>query len=185
MAKNYMKISTNFSQFPELKLDEQQIKNCVRKHFGTIKAPIYLYIDHKLKTAHGLHAARNINHYKRLPAVSLKNEAKKNKNHFHKISLSYKHLSEAKSSAIKKSVECKDWTFPEWPRTHRFYHSYLMTLLTHELQHARQVEQGVQYRRENWMEYDERIEDKDPTEYDACMAEFKKADKMLRSYCER
>ena len=166
MAKNYMKISTNFSQFPELKLDEQQIKNCVRKHFGTIKAPIYLYIDHKLKTAHGLHAARNMNH-------------------FHKISLSYKHLSEAKSSAIKKSVECKDWTFPEWPRTHRFYHSYLITLLTHELQHARQVEQGVQYRRENWMGYDERIEDKDPTEYDACMAEFKKADKMLRSYCER
>ena len=60
-----------------------------------------------------------------------------------------------------------------------------MTLLTHELQHARQTEHGIQYKRENWMGYDERIDDKSPIEYDACMAEFKKAHKMLRSYCER
>ena len=85
----------------------------------------------------------------------------------------------------KKTVEFSGWPFPKWPRTHRFYHSYLMTLLTHELQHARQTEQGIQYKRENWMGYDERIDDKSPVEYDACMAEFKKAHKMLRSYCER
>jgi hypothetical protein len=34
------------------------------------------------------------------------------------------------------------------------------------------------------MEYDERISDKRDIEYDACMAEFKKAPKMLRSYCD-
>jgi hypothetical protein len=180
-----MKISTNFAQFPELKLDEQQVKNCIRKHFGTIKAPIYLYIDPKLKTSHGLHACRNITHYMRLPEATLTKEARKNKNHFHKISLSHTHLTEAKSSATKKTVECKGWKFPEWPRTHRFYHSYLMTLLSHELQHARQVEHGIQYKRHNWLGYDKLINDKEPTEYDACMAEFKKADKMLRSYCER
>ena len=44
-----MKIQTNFSQYPELRIDEQQVKNCIRKHFGTIKAPIYVYIDSKLK----------------------------------------------------------------------------------------------------------------------------------------
>ena len=180
-----MKIETNFAQYPELKLDEQQLKNCIRKHFGTVKAPIYLYIDRKLQTSFGLHACRNINHYMRLPEAALKKEAKKNKNHFHKISLSYKHLSEAKSSAVKKTSECKSWPLPEWPRTHRFYHSYLMTLLTHELQHARQVEHGIQYQRHNWMGYDKHIVDKTPIEYDACMAEFKKAHKKLRSYCER
>jgi len=180
-----MKIQTNFSQYPELKIDEQQVKNCIRKHFGTIKAPIYVYVDPKLKTSHGLHACRDITDYERLPDASLKEEAKKNKNHFHKVSISYKHLSEAKSRSVKKITECEAWTFPQWPRTHRFYHSYLMTLLTHELQHARQTERGVQYKRENWMGYDYRIEDKSPKEYDACMAEFKKSHKMLRSYCER
>ena len=35
------------------------------------------------------------------------------------------------------------------------------------------------------MKYDETIVDKSPIEYDACVAEFKKAPKMLRSYCER
>jgi len=180
-----MKIFTNFSQFDELKIDEQQIKNCIRKHFGTIKAPIYLYIDGNLTLSYGLHACRNITHYKRLPAAGLKEEAKKNKNHFHKISLSYIHLSDAKNSSIEKTIECKDWPVALWPRTHRFYHSYLMTLLTHELQHARQTEHGIQYKRENWMGYDYRIEDKSPQEYDARMAEFKKSHKMLRSYCER
>ena len=180
-----LKIETNFHHYPDLKLDEQQVKNCIRRHFGTIKAPIYLYIDSKLKTSCGLHACRNITHYKRLPEATLTKEARKNKNHFHKISLSYKHLSEAKSSSVKKIVEFSGWPFPKWPRTHRFYHSYLMTLLTHELQHARQTEHGIQYKRENWMGYDERIDDKSPIEYDACMAEFKKAHKMLRSYCER
>ena len=121
-----MKIETNFHLYPELNLDEQQLKNSIRKHFGAIRAPIYLYIDPKLQTCHGLHACRNITHYKRLPEVSLKKEARKNKNHFHKISLSYKHLSEAKSSAVKKTTELRDWTFPEWPRTHRFYHSILL-----------------------------------------------------------
>jgi len=179
-----MKIETNFDQHPELKLDEQQIKDCIRKHFGTIKAPIYLYIDPKLITAHGLHASRNITHYMRLPEATLTKEAKKNKNNFHKISLSHMHLSEAKSSAAAKMQDCEGWTFPDWPKTHRFYHSYLMTLLTHELQHARQAECGIQYKRHNWMEYDERISDKRDIEYDACMAEFKKAPKMLRSYCD-
>ena len=37
----------------------------------------------------------------------------------------------------------------------------------------------------NWIEYDEKITDKSAIEYDACVAEFKKAPKMLRSYCER
>ena len=59
-----------------------------------------------------------------------------------------------------------------------------MTLLSHELQHARQVEHGIQYHRHNWMEYDERIGDKSPHEYDANVAELKKAPKMLGSYCE-
>ena len=180
-----MKIETNFHLYPEMKIDEQQVKNCIRKHFGSIQAPIYLYLDPTLKTDHGLHACRNITHYMRLPEASLKKEARKNKNHFHKISLSYHHLSEAKSSSVKKTVELKEWTFPEWPRTHRFYHSYLMTLLSHELQHARQTEHGIQYKRQNWMEYDEKIVDKREVEYDACVAEFKKAPKMLRSYCER
>jgi len=121
----------------------------------------------------------------RLPEVSLKEEARKNKNHFHKISLSYKHLSEAKNNSVRKTAELEEWTFPKWPRTHRFYHSYLMILLSHELQHARQTEYGVQYKRYNWMEYDERIFDKTDIEYDACVAEFKKAPKLLRSYCER
>ena len=179
-----MKIETNFDQYPEFKLDEQQIKDCIRKHFGTIKAPIYLYIDPKLITAHGLHASRNITHYMRLPEATLTKEARKNKNNFHKISLSHMHLSEAKSSAAAKTRDCEGWTFPDWPKTHRFYHSYLMTLLTHELQHARQTECGIQYKRQNWMEYDERISDKRDIEYDACMAEFKKAPKMLRSYCD-
>ena len=180
-----MKIETNFSQYPKLKIDEQQVKNCIRKHFRTIKAPIYVYVDAKLKTSHGLHACRDITDYERLPEARLKKEAKNNKNHFHKISISYKHLSEAKSKSVRKITECKAWTFPQWPRTHRFYHSYLMTLLSHELQHARQVEYGVQYQRHNWMEYDEKIVDKSAIEYDACVAEFKKAPKMLRSYCER
>ena len=180
-----MKIETNFHLYPEMKIDEQQVKNCIRKHFGSIQAPIYLYLDPKLKTDHGLHACRNITHYMRLPEASLKKEARKNKNHFHKISLSYHNLYEAKSSSVKKTVELKEWTFPEWPRTHRFYHSYLMTLLSHELQHARQTEHGIQYKRQNWMEYDEKIVDKREVEYDACVAEFKKAPKMLRSYCER
>ena len=168
-----------------MKIDESQLKKSIRKHFGNIKAPIYIYVDPKLQTCHGLHACRNITHYKRLPNTTLLKEARKNKNHFHKISLSYKHLSEAKSSSVKKTVELKEWTFPEWPQTHRFYHSYLMTLLSHELQHARQTEHGVQYKRHNWMEYDEKIVDKRDIEYDACMAEFKKAPKLLRSYCER
>ena len=179
-----MKIETNFSQYPELKIDEQQVKNCIRKHFGTIKAPIYVYVDPKLKTSHGLHACRDITDYERLPDASLKKDAKKNKNHFHKVSISHKHLSEAKSSSVKKTTELKEWTFPKWPRTHRFFHSYLMTLLSHELQHARQVEHGIQYHRHNWMEYDERIGDKSPHEYDANVAELKKAPKMLGSYCE-
>ena len=178
-----MKIETNFHHYPELKIDEQQIKNCIRKHFGTIKAPIYLYIDAKLITAHGLHGCRNITHYIRLPEATLKTEAKKNKNHFHKISISHKHLSEAKSSSVKKIIECKEWPFPKWPRSYRFYHSYLMTLLSHELQHARQVEHGIQYQRHNWKEYEDNIADKRPVEFDACVAEFKKAPKMLRSYC--
>lgn len=185
VGKNHLKIITNFAIFPELRLDEQQIKNCVRKHFGIINAPIYLYMDSKLMLSHGLHACRDITHYKRLPSPELKEEAKKHKNHFHKISLSYGHLSEAKNSSVKKTGELNSWSFPQWPRTHRFYHSYFMTLLTHELQHARQAEQGIQYKRENWMGYDLRIEDKSPKEYDACMAEFKKSHKMLRSYCER
>ena len=183
-----MKIVSNIDQYPELKIDESCLKECIRKHYSSIKSPIFFYIDKKLHLAHGLHRCVSYKDYKRLPAVvneNILNDIKKNKSYFHKISLSYKHLSEAKSSAVKKTVECKGWTFPEWPRTHRFYHSYLMTLLSHELQHARQIEQGVQYKRENWMGYDERIEDKEPTEYDACMAEFKKAHKMLRSYCER
>ena len=179
-----MKIETNFHLYPDLKIDEQQIKNCIRKHFGTIKAPIYLYIDPKLQASFGLHACRNITHYMRLPEATLKKEARKNKNHFHKISLSYKHLSEAKSNATRKTVELRAWSFPKWPKTHRFYHSYLLTLLTHELQHARQVEHGIQYKQHNWMKYDERIIDKKPVEYDACVAEFKKAPKMLRSFCE-
>ena len=179
-----MKIETNFHLYPDLKIDEQQIKNCIRKHFGTIKAPIYLYIDPKLQGSFGLHACRNITHYMRLPEATLKKEARKNKNHFHKISLSYKHLCEAKSNATRKTVELRAWSFPKWPKTHRFYHSYLLTLLTHELQHARQVEHGIQYKQHNWMEYDERIMDKKPVEYDACVAEFKKAPKMLRSFCE-
>ena len=178
-----MKIETNFAQYPELKLDEQQLKNCIRKHFGTVKAPIYLYIDAKLITAHGLHGCRNITHYIRLPEATLKTEAKKNKNHFHKISISHKHLSEAKSSSVKKIAECKEWPFPKWPRYYRFYHSYLMTLLSHELQHARQVEHGIQYQQHNWKEYEDNIADKRPVEFDACVAEFKKAPKMLRSYC--
>ena len=161
----------------------QQIKNCIRKHFGTIKAPIYLYNDAKLITAHGLHGCRNITHYIRLPEATLKTEAKKNKNHFHKISISHKHLSEAKSSSVKKIIECKEWPFPKWPRSYRFYHSYLMTLLSHELQHARQVEHGIQYQQHNWKEYEDNIADKRPVEFDACVAEFKKAPKMLRSYC--
>ena len=41
-----MKIQTNFSQYPELRIDEQQVKNCIRKHFGAIKAPIYLSLIH-------------------------------------------------------------------------------------------------------------------------------------------
>ena len=180
-----MKIETNFYQYPELKVDESQLKKSIRKHFGNIKAPIYIYVDPKLKTCHGLHACRNITHYKRLPNTTLLKEARKNKNHFHKISLSYKHLSEAKSSSAQKMNELREWTFPVCPKTHRFYHSYLMTLLSHELQHARQVECGIQYKRHNWMEYDERIVDKTDIEYDACMAEFKKAPKLLRSYCER
>ena len=179
-----MKIETNFHLYTDLKIDEQQIKNCIRKHFGTIKAPIYLYIDPKLQGSFGLHACRNITHYMRLPEATLKKEARKNKNHFHKISLSYKHLCEAKSNATRKTVELRAWSFPKWPKTHRFYHSYLLTLLTHELQHARQVEHGIQYKQHNWMEYDERIMDKKPVEYDACVAEFKKAPKMLRSFCE-
>ena len=183
MAKNRMKIVTNFSQFPELKLDEQQIKNCIRKHFGTIKAPIYLYVDHNLKTAHGLHATRDINHYKRLPADGLKEEAKKNKNHFHKISLSYQRLCKASKDPLGARVDCREWN--SLPKGYRFFQAYFMTLLSHELQHARQVEYGIQYKRHNWLGYDKWIEDKVPTEYDACMAEFKKADKMLRSYCER
>ena len=178
-----MKIETNFHHYPELKIDEQQIKNCIRKHFGTIKAPIYLYIDAKLITALGLHVCRNITHYIRLPEATLKTEAKKNKNHFHKISISHKHLSEAKSSSVKKIIECKEWPFPKWPRSYRFYHSYLMTLLSHELQHARQVEHGIQYQQHNWKEYEDNIADKRPVEFDACVAEFKKAPKMLRSYC--
>ena len=180
-----MKIETNFYQYPELKIDESQLKKSIRKHFGNIRAPIYIYVDPKLQTCHGLHACRNITHYKRLPELSLKKEARKNKNHFHKISLSYKHLSEAKSRSVKKVVELREWTFPEWPRTHRFYHSYLITLLSHELQHARQKEHGIQYKRHNRMEYDEKIFDKTDIEYDACVAEFKKAPKLLRSYCER
>tara|TARA_Y100000296_G_C5110184_1_gene224734 strand:+ start:414 stop:953 length:540 start_codon:yes stop_codon:yes gene_type:complete len=179
-----MKIETNFNQYPKLRIDEQKVKDCIRKHFGTIKAPIYLYIDPKLQTAYGLHACRNVKDYERLPSEVIKENAKKNENHFHRISLSYERLCNAKSNAVKTTAECKGWKFPKWPTGYRFFHSYLMTLLSHELQHARQTEYGVQYQRHNWLEYDNWIADKTPVEYDACVAEVKKSPKMLRSYCE-
>jgi len=184
--KTYMMIVSNIEQYPELKIDEQHLKKCIRKHYSTINAPIFIYIDKRLHQAHGLHRCVSYKEYKRLPSVISENilsDIKKNKNHFHKVSLSYGHLSEAKNSSVKKTRELNTWPFPQWPRTHRFFHSYLLTLLSHELQHARQKEHGIQYKRHNWMEYDEKIFDKTEVEYDACMAEFKKAPKLLRSYC--
>ncbi len=183
-----MKIVSNIEQYSELKIDEQHLKKCIRKHYSTINVPIFIYIDKKLHLAHGLHRCISYKSYDKLPSLikdNILDDVKKNKGHFHKISLSYHHLYQAKNRSVKASTECRSWKIPNWPRTHRFFHSYLLTLLSHELQHARQKEHGIQYKRHNWLEYDSWIIDQSPIEYDACIAEVIKSPKMLRSYCER
>mgnify|MGYP001253518984 CR=1 FL=1 len=60
-----------------------------------------------------------------------------------------------------------------------------MFLISHELQHAYQTENGIQYKKKNWKQYADRIVDHTPIEYDAEVAAIVKGSKLIRSYCER
>ena len=176
-----MKIVSNISQYPELKIDEQHLHNCIRKYYSSVEAPIFFYIDKKLHLAHGLHRCVSYKEYKRLPSIVSKSilpEARKNKGHFHKVSLSYHYLERAKNNC----KDCREWLIP---KEFDYYYSYLMFLISHELQHAHQSENGIQYRVENWKQYADDIEDHTPIEFDAEIASIIKGSKLIRSYCER
>lgn len=179
--ETYMKIVSNIEQYPELKIDEQHLKKCIRKHYSTINAPIFIYIDKRLHQAHGLHRCVSYKEYKRLPSVISENilsDIKKNKNHFHKVSLSYNYMLRAKN----KHNDCKGWLIP---KVFDYYYSYLMFLISHELQHARQTEKGIQYKIENWKQYENDLGEYTPIEFDAEIASIVKGSKLVRSYCER
>jgi len=176
-----VKIVSNIDQYPELKIDEQCLKECIRKHYSSIKSPIFFYIDKKLHLAHGLHRCVSPKDYLRLPSIVSENimvDVKKNKNHFHKISLSYYYIERAKNNC----KDCKGWLIP---KGFNYYHSYLMFVISHELQHAHQAEKGIQYKMENWKQYAKDIDDHTPVEYDAEIASIVKGSKLIRSYCER
>ena len=173
-----MKIVSNIDQYPELKIDEQNLKNCIRKHYSTIKAPIFIYVDKRLHLAHGLHRCADYRGYRRLPSIVSENimpDIKKNKGHFHKVSLSYHYMMRAK----KNCKDCEEWLIP---KGFDYYYSYLMFLISHELQHAYQTEKGIQYKKKNWEQYADRIYDHTPTEYDAEVAAIIKGSKLIRSY---
>tara|TARA_Y100001938_G_scaffold148263_1_gene231436 strand:- start:1539 stop:1802 length:264 start_codon:yes stop_codon:yes gene_type:complete len=84
--------------------------------------------------------------------------------------------------AKNKKDDCEEWLIP---KDFDYYYSYLMFLISHELQHAYQTEKGIQYKKENWMQYADSIYDHTPTEYDAEIASIVKGSKLIRSYCER
>ncbi len=178
-----MKIVTNISDYPELKLDEKLVVKCIKNHFRNVNAPIYIYIDPKLKNAYGLHACRSIKEYETLPKIvkdELVESAKENKNHWHKINLSYQLLERALNKRRKSKDETSDWILCD---EYDYYYAVVFYVLTHELQHAYQVERGNQYKKENWKQYEDEIGDFVDLEFDAEVGAIRKGPRLLRSYC--
>lgn len=178
-----MIIATNFNDYQELGINEEALIDSIQTNWPTIKVPIFIYVDKRLTSAHGLHACRCIKDYKIIPKKVrevlmdevLNNED--NKNHFHKISLSYEYLQMAKENKIGWQIS--DWFISD---NEDIYQSYFSFVISHELQHANQIENGRQYKKGDWLEYKKFMYSDDLNEIDAELASILKYRNVLENY---
>ena len=138
-----MKVFTNIIKH-SLDINEGALAEAIQKTFSVVRAPVYIQFDKRLKTCYGLHRCKNIKYWYRLPKIITENidAVKNNKDCFHSITISldrYKAISQ-------DSSEIKEWKLEKYyDDDYKIKDVYLMHLLAHELQHAKQVESGKQF----------------------------------------
>ena len=181
-----MIVATNLDHFTSLKVNESALIETIQNKWTNIKVPIFIYVDKKLKKAHGLHACRNIKDYVKLPkkvSSVLMSEVlnnKDNKNHFHRISLSYDFLKMARNGKCF-AKEVSDWYIKE---SNNMFYTYLMFLLSHELQHADQTENGTKFKIDDYPQYKNFMFSDDHKEIDAEISSILSYEEMLKFYKE-
>jgi len=193
-----MKIVTNLSDYPEFKIDEDLLKKAIVKRFPKIKKPLYINVDKNIIQNHGLYRRDWITELKRFPACwppHFVSEIKNNRDIYHRINLSYDYLYNAFHNKRQSNLDTKTWCIRKYFDFDSKYYSYiyLFFLLAHELQHAQQCDSQhlkvykdskgyVQYKKENWKEYEDLESNHNIFEFDAEVASIKKTLKLYESY---
>ena len=140
---HYMIVLTNLNKY-KLNINEDALISSIKGQYRQVKAPIYIQFDKRLNSCYGLHRCKEISYWQRLPSIIRENidEVKKNKNCFHHVTVSL-----ARYKSIRKnSKQIKDWNLDRYyDSQYRFKDVYLLHLLAHEIQHAKQVENGKQF----------------------------------------
>jgi len=138
-----MRVLSNINRH-KLDINEAALASAIQKTFSVVKAPIYIQFDKRLKTCYGLHRCKDIKYWHRLPKIITENidEVNNNKGCFHSITISLNRY----KSIRQNSSEIKEWKLERYyDDDHKAKDAYLMHLLAHELQHAKQVENGKQF----------------------------------------
>ena len=193
-----MKITTNLSEYPELKIDEGLLKNAIIRRFSQIKKPIYIHIDKNLVVSHGHHRRDWITDLKRYPSSwtpQFISEIKKNGDLYHRICLSYDFLYNAFHNKRQSNLDTNTWHLRKYFDfdSRDYPYIYLFFLLSHELQHAQQCDNlrmkyfknemcYIQYKKNNWQEYKDVEGAAVPLEFDAEIASINKTLRLYESY---
>ena len=193
-----MKIITNLFEYPEFKIDEVLLKKAIIKRFSKIKKPLYINVDKNLIQNHGVYRRDWITELKRFPTSwtpQFISEIKDNGDIYHRINLSYDFLHNAFHNRSQSNKDTDIWNIRKYfdfdPKDYPYM--YLFFLLAHELQHAQQCDSlrmkyfkndkcHVQYRKNNWKEYQDVESNNNVLEFDAEIASINKTLKLYESY---
>ena len=193
-----MKITTNLSEYPELKIDEESLKNAIIKRFPKIRKPLYIHVNKNLIQAHGLHRRDWITDLKSYPTAwtpEFISEIKKNGDLYHRVCLSYDFLHDAFHNKRQSNRDTNHWYIRKYfdYDSKDYPYMYLFFLLSHELQHAQQCDNlrmkyfkndqcYVQYKKNNWKEYRDVENSGTVLEFDAEIASINKTLRLYESY---
>ena len=193
-----MKIITNLSEYPEFKINEDALKNAIVRRFSKIKKPLYIHVNKNLIQSHGLHRRDWITELKRYPTSwpsQFISEIKNSGNLYHRISLSYEYMHNAFHNKRQSNKDTETWHIRKYFDfdSNDYPYMYLFFLLAHELQQAQQCDSlrmrhfkndkcHVQYRKNNWKEYQDVESNNNVLEFDAEIASINKTLKLYESY---
>jgi len=178
-----MIVLTNLNKY-KLNVNESALKKSIQEQFKQVKAPVYIQFDSRLKSCYGLHRCKEIKYWQRIPSIVRENmeEVKKNKDCFHSITISLDRF----RSIRRTSSEVKEWKMERYYyEEHKVKDVYLFHLLAHELQHAKQIENGNQFDKIKNKPYIKQLDDhslSSDDEFDAEVGAIIYGPRLVRSY---